>query len=147
MHLPELTFRKATETDIDYLLWLRTVTMNPHLVSSGLPVTKEKHLERIRYQLDHANIIMIDGQKAGLIKVVEHPTYTEIIQIQIDPGQQGKGIGREILRSIVTKSLDKHLPVVLSVLRCNPAIRLYQRIGFRIVEENEDSFVMRIEGA
>ena len=62
MDVSELIFRKAAEADIDYLLWLREVTMNQHIGNSGLPTTREKHLERIKYEFDKAKIILINEQ-------------------------------------------------------------------------------------
>ena len=142
MKEPILTYIKATMTDIDYLLWLREETMTDHLVNSGLKATKESHLQRIMYQFEHAKIITLGSQKVGLLKAIEHPDKLEIIQIQIDPKHQGKGIGRKVIGSIIEDAFSKNLNVTLSVLKENKAKNLYQRLGFKIAEENSHSLIM-----
>jgi len=143
MHKIKLTYRKATQTDIDYLLRLRKQTMNEHLINSGMDVSEENHLKRIMYQFDNAKIIYLNAKKIGLLKVSESQNKIEIIQFQIDPKYQQKGIGQIIIKSIIKKSSKKKLPVILSVLKVNKAKRLYERIGFNIIEENENSFIMK----
>lgn len=67
-----VTYRKASDQDIDYLLDLRTKTMNPHYVDSGLPTDKESTLQRILYQFDKAHIILLNNEPAGLLKICKN---------------------------------------------------------------------------
>ena len=57
MEVTKLKYRKAQQTDIAYLLWLRKETMNEHLIYSGMDVDEDNHLRRILYQFDDAQII------------------------------------------------------------------------------------------
>ena len=139
-----MKYRKAQQTDIDYLLWLRKETMNEHLIFSGMDVDEENHLRRILYQFDDAQIILFNDQKIGLLKISEFQNRIEIIQIQIEPEFQGKGIGQKIIKSIIEKASEKKLPIKLSVLKGNKAKKLYESVGFKVIEENDYSFVMKI---
>jgi ribosomal protein S18 acetylase RimI-like enzyme len=139
----ELTFRKCLKTDIEYLLWLRRKTMNEHLMNSGLEISEENHLNRIMYQFDQAKIILLNDKKIGLLKIAEQQQNIEIIQIQIEPLHQGKGLGKNIIKSIIEKLSDKKLSVTLSVLRGNKAKKLYEAIGFKVIAENNESFIMK----
>lgn len=141
----ELNYRKASLADIEYLLWLRKQTMTEHFLNSGIEVNEEYHLKRIEYQFEDAKIILLNENPIGLLKVNENKSGFEIIQIQIDPEFQGKGIGKKIIQSIIDKASSLNLPVELSVLKNNKAKQLYISLGFKIINENEDSFIMKKE--
>ncbi|EJL74832.1 GNAT family N-acetyltransferase [Chryseobacterium populi] len=138
-----IQFKKASENDIDFLLDLRIKTMNEHLSSSNLPTDKEFHLQRIKYRFDNAQIILLNDEPIGLLKTDRSADKIEIIQIQIDPRQQGKGIGKTILKDIIEEGLSVQKPITLSVLKTNKAQSLYAGLGFKIIDEDEYSYMMR----
>lgn len=138
-----LTFKKATEEDIEFLLWLRKETMVEHYLRAGKEVNEESLLSRIYHHFEHAKIILLNDQKIGLLKVAEQDNEIEIFQIQIAPNYQNKGLGREIIKSILEEASSKKIPVKLSVLKVNKAQTLYKNLGFEIYDENEFSYFMR----
>lgn len=137
-----VTYQKATEKDIDYLLDLRIKTMVPHYAESNLPTDRETALQRILYQFDKASIIFLDNRPIGLLKVDRTDTNIDILQLQIDPGQQGKGLGKMILTDILEEASEQGKTASLSVLKTNKAQHLYTSLGFTIVNENEHSYFM-----
>ncbi|WP_312388751.1 GNAT family N-acetyltransferase [Chryseobacterium sp.] len=143
MDFTHLQLRKATQNDIDFLLDLRTKTMNEHLESSGFPTDKNSHLKRILHEFETAKIMMYRKEDMGLLKVKYGKDEIELIQLQIHPDFQGKGFGKRILEMIIEESLFSEIPIYLSVLKTNPAQKLYARVGFRTIEENEHSFTMK----
>ncbi|PQA95971.1 GNAT family N-acetyltransferase [Chryseobacterium shigense] len=142
----DLKYRKASENDIDYLLDLRTKTMNPHYADSNLPTDRETTLQRILYQFDKAHIILLNNEPAGLLKISRGDDKTEVLQLQIDPGQQGKGLGKMILQEILEESSKEGKTVELSVLKTNKAQHLYTSLGFKTVDEDEHSYFMEFKG-
>ncbi|HAS39568.1 MAG TPA: GNAT family N-acetyltransferase [Microscillaceae bacterium] len=135
-----LEYHPVEEQDLEYLLWLRKQTMDKHLVRAGIPTTTEEHLLRIRYQMDHAQIIWWHNKRIGLLKLVKDSHTWEIIQFQIAPDFQGQGIGQQVLTSVLQEAKAKHISVKLSVLKQNPAQRLYQKMGFELTQEDEQSY-------
>ena len=140
-----LSYRKALVSDLSYLLWLRKQTMDEHLMESGMSLSDEVHLLRINYLFDQAQVIVLEGQDIGLLKVDEQGSNIEIVQIQIDPKFQGKGIGRQVVSNVIDKSKVLKKNVSLSVLKENKARELYQRIGFKITGEDNHSFIMSFD--
>ncbi|MGI9651290.1 GNAT family N-acetyltransferase [Chryseobacterium sp. RLHN22] len=138
-----LHIRKATENDLDFLLDLRVKTMNEHLINSGLLIDKDAHLQRILYKFEDAHILIYKETTIGLLKIQHRKTEIEIIQLQILPAFQGNGLGKYILNMIIEEASLTKTPITLSVLKINPALKLYLRTGFKIVEENEHSFIMK----
>ncbi len=142
---PDLHYKQADENDIDFLLALRIKTMNPHYETSGLSTDRETTLQRVLYQFDKANIIFLDNQPIGLLKVDRTFTNIEVLQLQIDPSQQGKGLGKKILMDILEEASLAGKTVSLSVLKTNKAQHLYKSLGFRIVDEDQYSYFMETE--
>ena len=141
--IPEkITYRKAVEKDLDFLLNLREETMTNHLFNSGFKVTEENHLERIKYQFENAKIILLDEIEIGLLKIIELKGQIEIIQIQISSNFQGKGFGTKIIKSIIEQAVINNLRLKLSVLKQNKAKGLYLNLGFKIIKVNKNSFEM-----
>ena len=138
-----LTYQKATENDIDYLLDLRIKTMVPHYAESNLPTDRETTLQRILYQFDKANIIFLDNHPIGLLKVDRTDSNIDVLQLQIDPDQQGKGLGKMILSDILEEASAAGKTASLSVLKTNKAQHLYSSLGFKAVGEDEHSFFMK----
>lgn len=137
-----LQYRKASQNDVDFLLDLRMKTMTEHYASSGLPTTEESALQRVLYQFEKANIVSLDNEPIGLLKLNKESDKTEVLQIQIDPKMQGKGIGKTILKDIIKEAKTAQKSVVLSVLKTNKAQNLYSSLGFVITDEDEHSYIM-----
>ena len=140
--MEKLEYRKALETDIEYLLWLRKITMDEHLINSGVTLSDDDQLLRINYLFEQAKIITLKEKNIGLLKLDEQENKVEIVQIQIDPKFQGKGFGQQIIKTVIKDSLAKDKEIFLSVLKENPAKELYSRIGFKIIGEDDTSFMM-----
>lgn len=139
------TLRPATESDIDFLLDLRRRTMNHYLTQNGVDASDTQHLYRIQYQFEDAQIIVCDGQDIGLFKAsyLEDRQLWYVYQLQVVPAYQGKGIGRRLLVTLCDRAKASGLGVGLSVLKGNPAKKLYDRLMFEVVEETASEYEMR----
>ncbi len=140
---PPITRRSATEEDIPFLLDLRRKTMNPHLAASGASTSESDHMQRLMGAFECAEVLLLDGQPIGLLKVRRTDTEWKIIQIQLAPEVQGKGLGAQVLGELITQADAEHKALTLSVLKANPAKSLYERLGFAIEDESEFEFNMR----
>ncbi|MGK7391404.1 MAG: GNAT family N-acetyltransferase [Candidatus Cyclobacteriaceae bacterium M2_1C_046] len=140
-----IKLKKAAPPDEKYLLWLRKATMGQHLQNSGMEVNEESHLKGLLYKYEIAEIIFLSNTRIGLLKKAENDSSVEIIQIQIEPDYQGKGIGQYLIRKIIDDAALLKKAVSLSVLKANPARKLYERLGFKIVDEDENSFIMKTQ--
>jgi len=138
----QLQYRKALKSDIDFLLDLRKKTMTEHYASSNLSTDEKATLQRVLYEFEKANIIILNNKPIGLLKINKAEDHIEILQLQIDPKLQGKGIGKSILTDIINESSQK--PVRLSVLKTNKAQNLYSSLGFKIIDEDEHSYKMEL---
>jgi GNAT superfamily N-acetyltransferase len=137
-----LTLRPAAESDMPFLLELRRQTMNVHLAASGVTASDADHMDRVRSAFDCANVVLREGEPVGLLKVVREGRQWKLVQVQLKPSVQGKGMGALLLRSLIEQVRSEGASLSLSVLRANPARRLYERLGFAIVAETVNAYEM-----
>lgn len=65
------------------------------------------------------------------------------LTIALYPEYRGQGIGTMLLRKLVQQAtLDGFKGLSISVTKGNPALRLYVREGFSIVDDNEYDFIL-----
>lgn len=143
--------RPATESDIPFLVALREETMDAHLAASGVDIHSgdpaAARLARVRQHFDCAQILLFDGQPAGLLKVVKGTDSWQLLQIQLVPRLHGQGHGRAVIDELLAAADAAGVDVTLNVLKANPAKRLYERLGFEPVGEDAHQFQMRRRAA
>ncbi|CZF82431.1 ribosomal-protein-alanine N-acetyltransferase [Grimontia celer] len=140
----QINLRKATESDMDFLFELRDLTMRKYLEQVGMPTSRENYEARIRYQFDCAQIIEFSGKRIGLLKATYSPEENiwKLVQIQIHPDYQGRGIGERIIKNLLGVVKETNATVQLSVIKSNPAQQLYSKLGFIRADELEQEFIM-----
>ena len=80
-------------------------------------------------------VILCDGDAAGRLYVARWPAEIRIIDIALLPQYRNRGIGALLLQQLLDEAADVGKRVSIHVERYNPALRLYQRLGFREVQE------------
>jgi ribosomal protein S18 acetylase RimI-like enzyme len=142
MKTPKLEIRAATEADVPFLIELRRRTMTAHQIASGLTPSDAERQRRVLARFEWARIICCEGHPIGLLKLEREEHDWILHQIQIAPEFQGRGIGGQLIRDLVREARQAGAPVYLSVLRANPARRLYERFGFEKIGEGEHEIEM-----
>jgi len=95
-------------------------------------------------QADH-QIIFAEDQPIGRILVAQEEDSTRLVDIALLPEYRGYGIGTQLIGQLIEQAAKAGSVVRLSVLRTNPAIHLYQRLGF--VKTSEDQMYYQMERA
>lgn len=86
--------------------------------------------------------------RVGMIQLFDHPDAIEVGELQIQPSHQNRGIGTCVLRGIIASAQAQQKKVSLTVaLKNDKAFRLYQRLGFRRVNQSETHNHMVCESA
>lgn len=82
-------------------------------------------------------LIEYDGKPIGRFYIHWNfaPHEIRIMDIALLPAFRGKGIGTGILQEIFKKASEKKQSVTIHVEYNNPALRLYQRLGFKKIGE------------
>ena len=79
------------------------------------------------------HVIESDATAIGRLWLSREADYTTVLDITVLPAQRGAGVGTQVLERLLAEGT----PVRLAVMRDNPAQRLYQRLGFRVIGEDD----------
>jgi len=135
--------RAAADADTAFLLTLRQLAMGPHRLAAGIVETDDQNLAKVRKDFDVAFVVLHDGERIGLFKARQDATPWLISQIQLLPGWQGRGIGTELVSRFVAEARAHGEAVELGVLKINPARRMYERLGFKVIAEGMHGLTLR----
>ncbi len=138
----EISFRKAAEGDVPFLLLLRERTLVPHQIASGVVPSEEERERRVRADFEVAQIILLAGEPVGLLKVARAGSMWHLLQIQLTPARQGAGWGTQIIQGVIAEARQAGASLKLNVLRANPARHLYERLGFVVSAEGPHFYEM-----
>jgi ribosomal protein S18 acetylase RimI-like enzyme len=140
--MPELTLRPAGPGDGEFLYRVYASTRSEELE----PVPwDEAHKEaflraqfgaqdrwyREHYTRASFQVVLVDGEPAGRLYLYRSDDETRIVDIALLPAYRGKGIGSALLQDVLADGRR----VTAHVERVNPALRLYERLGFSLAED------------
>jgi GNAT superfamily N-acetyltransferase len=138
-----LAFRPATTTDIEYARSLCFETMR-WIIKRLFGWDEATEVEKFAKQFvpEETSIITFRGTKVGWLQTSVRDNCVFLAQVYIEPGHQGQGLGTQAIRMVIGQADELGLPVRLGVVRFNPALGLYERLGFKTVGEDQYKFYM-----
>jgi ribosomal protein S18 acetylase RimI-like enzyme len=80
-------------------------------------------------------VILVDGEPAGRLYVHRREKEIRLMDITLLPGHRGSGLGTSLLSDLMAESQATGKPLTIHVEIYNPAMRLYQRLGFMTLED------------
>lgn len=117
--------------------------MSPHFRAVGLLPAQEDLERRLHMDFPIAAIILRHHKMIGMIKLDRTARPWRLVQILLTPELQGQGLGTALLHTFLTEADEHGATIELSVLKKNPAKRLYQRLCFVTVAEEPYSWTMQ----
>lgn len=129
--------RSAVPADVEVIADLRAVVMRPDLERLGR-YDEHRVRQRLRDSFSplHTSVIEAGGAFAGCVTVRPAGDGRWLEHFYLAPGQQGRGLGSAVLRTLLERTDADGVPVRLHVLQGSRARRLYERHGF--TEESQD---------
>jgi ribosomal protein S18 acetylase RimI-like enzyme len=149
-----VTRRPATDADYDFMRALYASTREEELTHFPFAeAQKRSFLDQqfaaqfahygIHYPTCERNIIERDGVPIGRLWIDEWRDQLRLVDIALVPECRGAGIGSALLRQVMDRGTATGKPVTIHVESFNPALRLYQRLGFEHVDTNGVYLLMR----
>lgn len=87
-------------------------------------------------------VIYLENKPIGRLRVVRGEEMY-IGGMQILPEYRGVGIGTALLENLIEESNKTSKPIQLEVFQNNlQALRLYEKVGFKVIEENDQQKIM-----
>jgi GNAT superfamily N-acetyltransferase len=143
--------RPASVEDEEFL---RTLFAETNVALHALPPELQASLLDMQYrgramtysteypQAKDSVVCLDHGTPVGRHLVERKTDGFRSIDLAILPQWQGKGIGTRILKDLAQESRQAGVKLSLRVVKDNPALRLYVRLGFDVVAEDEISYEM-----
>ena len=159
----DVVLRAAGVDDVEHIRWAlyTALAWNPQRRLPPLEVTLE-HQEAARYHLgwgrrgDLGVVAELDGEVVGvaycrLFTEADHghgyvDNETPEVAVAVREGRRGRGLGARLMNALSERAhaagFDR---LSLSVAAENPARRLYERLGYRELANDEDGVRMVVE--
>jgi ribosomal protein S18 acetylase RimI-like enzyme len=149
----DVSFRSELPEDEPFLSKLYATTRDVEMALTGWDAAQQQAFLRQQFQFQTTHyrqhygdasfqIILRDNAPIGRIYVHHGAREIRLMDIALLPEFRGSGIGGAILENLLREAARQQKTVTLHVERFNPALRLYQRLGFRAIEEHEINFFM-----
>jgi ribosomal protein S18 acetylase RimI-like enzyme len=140
----EIGFRPASAGDFDYCKRLYFGGMETIIDVLGLDRTVLAVSFAQQWEWSQVRILVEEGEEVGWMQSFERgEDELFLAQLFVDGPFQGRGIGTEVMGRLIAEAEANGQAVGLDVVKINPALRLYERLGFRITGEEEHKFNMR----
>ena len=81
------------------------------------------------------DVILVDAELAGRLYVHRGPSEIRIVDIALLPEHRGNGVGTRLVDDLLAEGDARGKSVTIHVERMNPALRLYERLGFALAED------------
>jgi ribosomal protein S18 acetylase RimI-like enzyme len=112
-----------------------------------LNLNMKAQLENLRQRWipTEVRIIALDGRDIGWLQSTFDEDALFLAQFFVEAGVRGQGVGTAVMDNLINEATRADRAITLGVVKTNPALRLYQRLDFRITGEDERKFYMRRE--
>ena len=102
-------------------------------------------IERFKRAFDRkpAQIICLPDIEIGWVQVSQADGILHLNQLHLIEEYRNRGIGTHLIERLCDQARREGSTLMLNVIRGNPAISLYRRLGFRVVGGNEEKRSMR----
>jgi len=142
----KISFRKVTNDDFAFLQKVYRSTREEELSQANMSEDDKSRFIEFQFNAQHKhysqaykgaefNLILLDDKPAGRLYVWRTESQIRIMDIALLPDFQGKGIGTKILQSIIQESEKSEKKLNIHVEYFNPALRLYERLGFKKMDD------------
>jgi GNAT superfamily N-acetyltransferase len=137
-----ITSRPIHAGDEEFLYRVYASTRQEELAQTGWDETQKAAFLRMQFDAQSSyyeehyrgaefSVILSDDHPAGRLYVARWQEEIRIVDIAILPEHRGMGIGTRLLKDLISESEESGKPLSIHVERFNPALRLYERLGFR----------------
>lgn len=141
-----VTLRPIAQDDTDFLLRVYRSTREEELAMVDWSEEQKDWFIRMQFNAQHAwyqehyvgasfDVILVDGVPVGRLYVHRREKEIRLVDIAFLPEYRNRGLGTAMLRDLFAEAEATAKPLTIHVEKYNPAMRLYQRLGFTRIGE------------
>lgn len=145
--LRDVSLRPETDDDIPFLCAVYASTRCEELAAA--PWSDEQKADFLRMQFDaqrqhyrshypadtRYDVIECGGERVGRWYEARLDGERRLMDVALLPGHRNRGIGTALVRELMGRAAGENERVTLHVEFFNPAMHLYENLGFRPVEQ------------
>jgi len=150
----KLALRAVTRADADFLYQLYASTRADEMALVDWSEQQKQDFLQMQFdaqskyyheQYTDANfdIIELEGRPIGRLYVDQREDEISVIDIALLPQHRGCGIGGHYMREILDQASGRNCVVSIHVEHNNPAMHLYQRLGFEKIKDTGVYWLMQ----
>jgi len=142
------TLRAARPEDCEFLFALHRAAMKDYVEATWGwdEAWQRRHFEQTYAPARHA-VVVRNGTRPrdiGRLSLTRHWRKIFLRDIELLADERNRGLGGALIGALLEQARGEGRSVELIVLKCNPAQRLYERLGFRVVEDDGERLTMRV---
>jgi GNAT superfamily N-acetyltransferase len=138
--------RTASDRDVTFArdVYFETMRWIIERLFGWDPAREDKNFAQF-FRLDEVRIITADEQDVGWIQEQVDDTTINLGSFYVMPMMQRRGIGTQVLQMLLARARNQSKVITLAVVKINPALRFYEKHGFRITHEDQHKFYLRAD--
>lgn len=141
-----LAFRSISDADLAFLADLYASTREAELAPVPWTDAEKRAFLRQQFEAQHAHytmhygeadflVVEKDGEAVGRLYLARWTREHRVIDIALVPQWRNRGVGAAIMQDLCDEAGRAGKPVTIHVEAFNPALSLYRRLGFTLVED------------
>lgn len=142
----EITLRPGTESDNALLLTIFCEARGG--MFAALPEAQKDKLLRMQFDAQRSSysdsypdaervVVLVSGEPAGALLVERSGNIWRLVDIAVLARYRNQGVGTRVIGDLVALAAASGKSFRLQVASENPAARLYERLGMRVVESDD----------
>ncbi|MBC7692294.1 MAG: GNAT family N-acetyltransferase [Methylotenera sp.] len=148
---PEIIFRTCTASDFDFVKQVHFASLREAIThSSGWDDEEQNRFVSRWFKPERVQIIQritqCNAEDAGFLIVERQKDRIFLESLSLLPKFQNQGIGKLILKGLITEAEKSKAPITLLVLKANRARKLYDSLGFIQTFEDRTHSHLKWEG-
>lgn len=148
-----IELQPISDNDLAFLEKLYASTREEELSVTGWSDEQRQEFLKMQFDAQHKfyqeqfadaqfDLIVLNSKLIGRLYVERRNDEIRIIDIALLPKYRSRGLGSKLLQDLLDEARSKQLPVRIHVERFNPALKLYERLGFKHIEDNGVYYLM-----
>ncbi|MEA2572784.1 MAG: hypothetical protein QOH93_82 [Chloroflexia bacterium] len=149
----KITLRPIEPGDMEFLYWVYASTREAELAVTVWDDAQKETFLQMQFNAQHTyyreyypnasfQVILCDGQPAGRLYVDRWPDQIRVMDIALLAQFRNAGVGTRLLNDLLAEGALSGKPVTIHVEMYNPAMRLYERLGFSKIGERGVYYLM-----
>lgn len=138
--------RRATHDDATWLFELHRAALREYVDATWGWDDPWQRAHFAQHYVPARNALIVrHASSIGRISLSRYWRKVYLRDIELIASERNRGLGSAVINAVLALARESRRPVELLVLNCNPARRLYARLGFTVIADDGARLRMRAD--